>query len=94
LRKIICIDYDGTYTAMPELINSIIVKCRELDYIIYLATMRYENEVDDNFIELMAKVDKTIFTGRQAKLYYLLSIGIKPDLWIDDNPTWLLTNSG
>jgi len=90
---LICIDYDGTYTRMPELLDCIIKKSRELGYHIILATMRYSHEVDENFSNLMGRCDNVFFTGRQAKLPYLLEQGVKPDLWIDDNPIWLLNNS-
>ena len=90
---LICIDYDDTYTKMPELLDCIIQKSKDLKYRVILATMRYPQEIDDNFSKVMSKCDQTIFTGRKAKLPYLLTQGIKPDLWIDDNPIWLLNNS-
>ena len=89
---IICIDFDGTYTRMPELINSIIDKSKQLGYTVIVATMRYETEVNPLLTELMSKVDKTYFTCREAKLMYLAKLGIEPDLWVDDNPSWLFNN--
>lgn len=92
-QKVICIDYDGTYTEMPELLTCIINKSKELGYQVILATMRYKEEVNEDLAKLMLLVDSTIFTGRQAKLFYLASLGISPDLWIDDNPSWLFNSS-
>ena len=89
---IVCIDYDGSYTRMPELFDCIIGKCRGLGYTVVLATMRYREEREPWLNELMKKVDQTVFTGRKAKLPFLHAMGIKPDLWIDDCPLYLLND--
>lgn len=90
--KIICIDYDGSYTEFPELFECIINKCKELKYSVICATMRYPYEEDEELKNLGKKIDKVIYTSRNAKLPFLLNLGIEPDLWIDDNPKWLLIN--
>jgi hypothetical protein len=91
--KTICIDYDGTYTEMPDLLDCIIKKSKELGYRVILATMRYEHESNDDLKKVINKVDSVYFTGRKAKATYLQWKGIVPDLWIDDNPFWLLNDS-
>jgi hypothetical protein len=91
--RTIAIDYDGSYTLMPELFNCIIDKAQSLGYKVILVTMRYTTEIDDGLRAVIDKVDETYFTSRQAKLPYLRILGIKPDLYIDDSPFWLLHNA-
>ena len=90
MRKIVCIDYDGTYTAMPDLLTTIVNKSKDLGYLVILATMRYEHEMEKELEILISIVDRVIFTGRKAKQPYLLAMGIEPTIWIDDQPRWLL----
>lgn len=91
--KLISIDYDGSYSLMPELFDCIIEKATSLGYKVILVTMRYPEEVDEGLLAVMDKVKETYFTGRQAKLPFLALKGLKPDLWIDDSPFWLLHDS-
>jgi len=93
VKKIICIDYDKTYTVMPELINCIIDKSKELSYTVILATMRYSEETCDELESLKNKLDGVYFTCREAKMLFLNKLDIYPDLWVDDNPAWLFTSS-
>ena len=91
-EKIICIDYDGSFTEFPDLFNIIINYCNKNGILCIMATMRNENEKDDILRELESKI-QIHYTNRQAKLYYLDKLNIKPDLWIDDNPRWLFNNT-
>jgi hypothetical protein len=59
-------------------------------YNIILATMRHASEADADFKQVMKKVDQTIFTGRQAKMPFLTNLGIRPDLWMDDIPYFIM----
>lgn len=90
--KIICLDYDGSYTEFPELFDMIIEKSQALGYRVIVATMRCESEEDAGLRTFYKKNISVFYTGRQAKLPWLLKFGIKPDLWIDDNPKWLFEN--
>ena len=91
--KLIALDYDGSYSLMPELFDCIIEKATSLGYKVILVTMRYPEEVDDGLFAVMDKVEETYFTSRQAKLPFLVLKGVHPDLWVDDNPIWLLHDS-
>ena len=91
--RIVALDYDGSYSLMPELFDCIIEKATSLGYKVILVTMRYPEEVDDGFLSVMDKVEETYFTSRQAKLPFLALKGIRPDLWVDDAPIWLLHDS-
>lgn len=83
---LIALDYDGTYTLQPEFWDSFIVAVKSAGNEIVCATMRHESEP----IEMNCRI---IYTGRQAKAKFLESIGLKPNVWIDDNPIWLYRDS-
>jgi hypothetical protein len=89
----ICLDYDGTYTTFPELLNLIVDYCKSKNYKVILATMRYESEKDAGLSEIENKGVTIYYTNRKAKIPYLNSLGIYPDLYVDDNPKWLLIDS-
>ena len=59
-----------------------------LGHVFIIVTMRYEHEP----IEMaLAGVDVPIFyTGRQAKVPYMASLGIDVHVWIDDDPYALI----
>ena len=92
-KKLICIDYDGTFTAAPELFKSFIIKAKELDFKVIACTMRYENETDSGLELLKGLVDSIYFTSRKAKRNYLSGLGIYPQIWIDDMPQWIFTDA-
>lgn len=81
---IIALDYDGTYTVDENLWEDFIVKSKEQGHQIYIVTMRHFN--DKERIASEDRFDRVFYTGRMAKNKYLLKYGIKPDIWIDDNP--------
>lgn len=88
-QKIIIIDYDDTYTLMPDLFDRFIYQIKARGYKVYCVTMRYENVKDeaDEVRQLCPAVfDKIVFTNRKAKLPVLQKLNINPCFWIDDNP--------
>jgi hypothetical protein len=91
---VICIDYDGTYTQDPSLWDEFINSAKAAGHRVICATMRYEdtegNEVKSSLAHL---VEKIYFTNRLAKVAWLKERGVKPDVWIDDSPFWLLNNA-
>ena len=90
---LIALDYDGTYTADPELWDSFIALSRERGHRVIIATMRYPTELS-GISSLIDKVDDIIFTSRKAKKPFVIaSINENPHIWIDDNPEWLFTDS-
>lgn len=87
---IIALDFDGTHTADPDLWNRFIRDSHERGHRVVIATMRHRSE--------SARVYATVFgippadfffTGRLAKRPFLVNEGVKPDVWIDDNPHWI-----
>lgn len=91
MKKIICLDYDGTYTDFPDLFNLVINYCKSHNITIMLATMRSEQEKDSGLIYLERVLDRVIYTDRNPKAKFLLdNYGITPDVWIDDHPEFIL----
>ena len=88
---LIALDFDGTYTADPELWDVFIANARARGHEIVVATMRYE-DTESEIVELSLadKVDMIVYTNRKAKKTALRQIiGRDPNIWIDDNPDWL-----
>ncbi len=88
---LIALDYDGTYTADPELWDQFISNARMRGHEVYCVTMRYEDtESKEVTISLEGKVNRIIYTDRKAKkAAFRMKCGYNPDIWIDDNPDWL-----
>lgn len=78
---IIALDYDGTYTADPMLWLPFIAMALQRGHRVVCVTMRYPEEAIDMPCEV-------VYTSRKAK-----AIAFKADIWIDDNPKWLLSDS-
>lgn len=94
MTKIICIDYDGTITTFPELLLPLIRTAVKRGFRVIVCTMRYPSERTSSLDLLKDKEGvELIFTSRKAKKPYLENMNIRPDLWIDDNPHWILEDS-
>lgn len=88
---LICLDFDGTYTLAPELWDSLIDLATSQGHEVICATMRFEGSEGALVKELLGqKVSAIYFTGRKAKQPFLMSLGLVPDVWIDDSPAWLV----
>lgn len=88
---LIAIDYDGTYTRDPELWLRFVVDAKKNGHTIVLATMRHNTEID-NICEKLKKEVRIVCTSRKAKVKALMEMDIIPDIWIDDQPYWLLND--
>ncbi len=87
---LIALDYDGTYTADPEMWDSFIHNARIRGHSIVVATMRFNKLEGDEVRKALAEsVDLIVFTERKAKKQFLRNMQIIPDIWIDDQPDWL-----
>lgn len=84
---IFSLDYDGTYTADPELWLNFVKQAQERGHTIVCITMRYpyENVMDPRLTELV----NVVYTSRKAKKQEAKMQGVVPNIWIDDNPDWL-----
>lgn len=87
---LIALDFDGTFTEDPDLWVSFVRFAKRRGHRVICATMRYESEGKEVAEALAGEVDQIVFTGRKAKRPYLQSVGLEPDVWIDDEPRWIL----
>lgn len=84
---VFALDYDGTYTRDPELWDSWIKLATSRGHLVLCVTMRYQEET----IEMPCEV---IYTSRKAKQPFMIARGFRPpDVWIDNEPKWLLEDS-
>ena len=90
---LIAIDFDDTYTKDPYLWNDFLKKCKLRNHEVICVTMRFEEEGEMLQHTIAHFVDKIYFTERQAKKPFLEKMNIKPDIWIDDSPHWILTDA-
>jgi hypothetical protein len=81
---LIALDYDGTYTADPELWDAFILDARKRNHTVVIATMRFDSE------PIHIPDVRVIYTGRRAKREFLDALGLRPQVWIDDTPDWIL----
>ena len=86
----IALDYDGTYTADPDMWDNFIAVVLNFDHDIRVVTHRHEtlDNVDDQFII------PVIYTDGVAKKWFCEHRGDRwvPDVWIDDKPKGILEN--
>jgi hypothetical protein len=87
----ISLDYDGTYTLMPDYWLKFIREA-PTNVKIYCITMRHESERNSMDPRLLDLVD-VIFTGRKTKRRFVESLGIHVHIWIDDMPDFIVTDS-
>lgn len=86
---ILALDYDDTYTRDPDFWNKFIQLAQSKGHLVVCITMRNSSEIDkEKFPEITI-----ITTNRRAKWLYVIENGIQIDVWIDDNP-WFLLNDG
>jgi hypothetical protein len=82
---IIALDYDRTYTADQELWNAFIKAARSRGHEVIILTWR-TSAIDPEFERLYPKVNAIWCTDRGSKRAYAERLGVKVDIWIDDNP--------
>lgn len=79
---IIALDYDHTYTADLHFWNLFLTNSKLFGHEVICVTMRYAIEP----CEIPCKV---IYTQRKSKAKVCSELGIKVDIWIDDNPIFV-----
>jgi len=83
----IALDYDGTYTRDPTLWACFIDLVRDVGHEIVCVTMRDANDPEEAIIGVPCEV---IYTSRKGKLAHMAEIGKPVDIWIDDDPRWIM----
>ena len=89
---LIALDYDGTYTVDPVFWGEFVRMARKRGHEVILVTNRSEVEKDAGII-MLSKNNKVYFTAGRAKEKYMDEAGIKPDIWIDDSPYFILNDA-
>lgn len=81
----IALDYDGTFTEEKIGWTWFIDMMTSLGHTVYFVTMRSkEHDWHDDFAPYWP--DKVIFCDGKPKKEVVENLGIKIDIWIDDNP--------
>jgi hypothetical protein len=83
---IIALDYDGTYTADPDLWDSFIHASHSRGHQVHVVTMRHESEP----VRMGAQPARIHYTDRRAKRPFMQSKGLSVQIWIDDMPDFIL----
>jgi hypothetical protein len=86
---IISLDYDDTFTKDVDFWLEFVKNAQTRGHIVYCITFRYIEECDDLDPRLTALV-KIIPTGRKAKRTFASTQGINVDVWIDDQPDFIV----
>ena len=81
------LDFDGTYTRDPLLWDRFIAVANEHGHEVICVTMRFE---DESLADFPCEV---IYTARKGKVGHMVKLGRPIDIWIDDNPQWLLLDA-
>jgi FMN phosphatase YigB (HAD superfamily) len=85
---IVAIDYDATWSADPELWEAFSQYARRRGHIVALITNRPDNPTNRSEISLAVSghVDHMILAGPMPKREAAAQFGLRPNIWIDDNP--------
>ncbi len=90
----ISVDYDGTITSDEPTFFKMMQLFKKAGHKVYIVTMRYPSETNALLQDWVRYVDGIYFTGRRAKKPFMEQLGIKIDIWIDDNPNAIYLNAG
>lgn len=88
---LIALDYDGTFTEDPALWLGFIQSARTAGHTVICVTLRTPSEARDMDKRLVEAVE-VVCTSRSAKVPHMEALGRSPDVWIDDEPQWLLSD--
>ena len=82
------LDYDGTITEDLVAWREFCKLFKSMGHKIWIVTMRFPEEVFEaqTHHALDRYIEGVIYTQRKAKKPFVEELGIKIDVWIDDNP--------
>jgi hypothetical protein len=90
---ILALDYDNTFTMDPDGWGEFCEAMRARGHRIYGVTMRYDHETRGISEKYRKSCDRIFFTGRRAKQTFMTERGVFIDVWIDDNPHWIMKDA-
>ena len=88
----IALDYDQCYTEDPKLWDWFIAAAKKKGHTVWVVTSRYAISEDVPFEPVSP--GQMIYTGRRAKKPHCDSLGIHINIWIDDDPMFILQHHG
>ena len=85
---LVAIDYDATWSADPELWEAFSQYARRRGHSVALITNRPDTAPNRSEVgtAVSEHVDYMILAGPMPKQDAAAELGIRPDIWIDDNP--------
>lgn len=83
---LIALDYDGTYSEDPVLWETFIRHAIQREHEVICVTMRFATEPINLPIPIY-------YSGRKAKKFFLSQLSIYPDIWIDDQPVFIIEDA-
>jgi hypothetical protein len=87
---LIAIDFDDTLTADSQLWLKFVESAKSLGHRVICITARRDtednNETIDEWMTMHGVHLPVYFTGLSSKVEYAKKIGLKVDIWIDDQP--------
>jgi hypothetical protein len=89
----IALDYDKTYTAMPEVWDVFIAAARAAGHAVEIVTMRYGSPDELIPDHVACKVDYVVYTRRKGKARHMQFMDRPVDIWIDDCPRFILLDA-
>lgn len=90
----IAVDFDGTFTADPELWLRFMLDAERRGHDVFIVTFRNDLYDGDVLLHEVATRFKTYYTRGVAKRWWCLHHGPGTvDVWIDDTPEAILENS-
>jgi hypothetical protein len=86
----IAIDYDETYTAMPDIWDLFMRRCKIAGHRVLVVTMRNEATSGAEVKQAIGhKADDILFTDYKAKEPVVRAAGYKVSIWCDDQPGYI-----
>ena len=90
----IALDFDNTLTADPKLWAVFLNAARMLGHEVWLVTARRDTEenhqVIDEWLDQWGHSLPVVFTNLASKLDVTRNLGLRFDIWIDDDPASLV----
>lgn len=85
------LDFDGTYTANPELWDGLIELAAAHIDIVYVVTCRRDTPENREEVHVPGiPRHRHVFTGLAAKKWFCEQRGIKIDVWIENDPETII----
>jgi hypothetical protein len=85
---VIAIDYDGTWTAMPDVFRAFANEATGRRFSVLIVSCREDNDENrDDIAEATGFVSRhVLLTSGSAKRWFCEQRGWQVDIWIDDEP--------